>query len=180
MEKRKTPSTLIIKIILWVIIFYSALALIYHVRWFIPALKNNIVMNVPLGEAPILWFTFQALSDILFVCNGVLLLNIFRKYNNDKFFDISSIKVFNVSIASCIILAFFGFIKTFVNNFKEVHFDQWQSFESITNLAFRSFTNLLVFREPQTILLLMAIILWVVKQFTRQALVIKKENESFI
>ena len=91
-----------------------------------------------------------------------------------------SLKVFNVVIASCIGLALLGAIQTVVNNFYEVHFTQWTSLVSVTNLAFRSFTRLLVLREPQTMYFLLAIILWAVRQFVSKALVIKNENEAFV
>jgi hypothetical protein len=62
----------------------------------------------------------------------------------------------------------------------KVRLQQWTSPVSIANLALRSFTRLLILKEPQTMYFLLAIILWSVKQFVAKALIIKHENESFV
>jgi hypothetical protein len=111
---------------------------------------------------------------------GGLLIRLINKYNRTGFFDEESLKVLNGVILSCIGLALLGAIQTVVNNFYEVHFDQWTSLESFANRLFRAFTRLLILREPQTMYFLLAIILWAVKQFVSRALVIKSENEAIV
>ena len=83
-------------------------------------------------------------------------------------------------IFACLGLGALGAAKTVMNNFSEVHTMEWTSLVSILNLVLRSFTRLLIINSPQTVYLLLAAILWVVKQFVITALEVKRENESFI
>lgn len=180
MSKTEHSKTILIRVILWGTIYFSGLALIYYVRWFIPFLMNKTANVVPPDMIPVLWFIIQICSNLIFLIVGFLFLGIFRRYRKTGFFDTGSINAFNIVIICCVGLAIMGAIQTIANNFYEVHLNEWTSFESIANLLFRSFTRLLVFREPQTMYFLMALILWSVKQFVAKALVIKAENESFV
>lgn len=180
MSKTQISSLIPIKVVLWGAIFFSAEALVYYVRWLIPFLNNKTANVVPLGKMPLLWFIVQIFENIIFLVVGGLLIRLVNKYRRMGFFDEGSLKVLNAVILSCIALALLGVIQTIANNFYEVHFDQWTSLESFANLAFRSFTRLLILREPQTLYFLLAIILWAVKQFVTKALVIKNENEAFV
>lgn len=180
MSKKQISSLTFIKIVLWGAIFFSAEALVYYFRWFVPFLKNETTNVVPFGKMPLLWFVVQIFQNIIFLVVGGLLIRLVNKYRRTGFFDEESLKVLNGVILSCIGLALLGAIQTVANNFYEVHFDQWTSFQSFGNLLFRSFTRLLILREPQTMYFLLAIILWAVKQFVSRALVIKSENEAIV
>ena len=176
----KISNLILIKIVLWGAIYFSALALVYHVRWFIPFLLNNAANVVPSDQMPFLWFIVQISKNIIFIVVGLFLVKLFKKYQQTGFFDMESIKVFNVVIISCIGLGLLGAIQTISNNLYEVHFNDWTSLEAIANLMLRSYTRLLIFKEPQTLYVLLAIILWSVKQFVSKALIIKYENEAFV
>lgn len=180
MSKAKISNLTLIKIVLWGAIYFSALALVYHIRWFFPFLLNNTADVVPSDQMPFLWFIAQIIKNIIFIVVGLFLVKLFKKYQQTGFFDMESLKVFNVVIISCLGLGLLGAIQTFSNNFYEAHFNDWTSLEAIVNLVFRSFTRLLIFKEPQTLYVLLAIILWSVKQFVAKALIIKNENEAFV
>lgn len=167
--------------VLWVTVYFSSLALVYHIRWFIPFLNNTSNHYVvPADEVPLAWFTVQICSNLIFLYISWLLLRLFKKFRQAGYFDSSSIVVLNRIIFSCLGLAVLGAIKIVINNFSEVHFSEWTSTVSTANLFIRSFTRLLVFNSPQTIYLLLAAILWAVKQFAVTALEVKKENELYI
>jgi len=171
----------LIKLVLWATIYFSGLALVYHTRWFIPFLLNNSNHAVvPGNEIPFVWFTTQICSNLIFLLVSGLLIRLFREYQRTGYFNKGSLKVFNGIILSCLGLATLGAAKTIVNNFSELHFSEWTSLVSIANLVLRSFTRLLIINSPQTIYLLLAAILWAVKQFVTRALEVKQENESFI
>jgi hypothetical protein len=180
MSKVKISNLTLIKIVLWGAIYFSTLAFVYHIRWFIPFLLNNTANRVPTDQMPLLWFIVQISKNIIFITVGLFLVKLFRKYQRTGFFDKESLKVFNVVIISCVGLGLLGAIQTISNNFYEVHFNDWTSIEAIANLMFRSFTELLIFKEPQTLYILLAIILLAVKQFVSKALIIKNENEAFV
>ncbi|MVT41603.1 hypothetical protein GO495_13510 [Chitinophaga oryziterrae] len=180
MRKVMFSKIFLIKIVLWATIFFSAQALIYHIRWFIPFLNHQTTPTLFADKMPMLWFIVQICSNSIFLIVGLLLLNLFRKYQRTGFFDKQTLRVFNAIIYSCLGLALLGIIQTIANNLYEVHLQQWTSTVSVANLALRSFTTLLIFKEPQTMYFLLAIILWSVKQFVTKALIIKHENESFV
>ena len=180
MFKSKISNLTLVKIVLWGAIYFSALALVYHIRWFIPFLLNNTVNVVPTDQMPFLWFIVQISKNIIFIIVGLFLVKLFKKYQQTGFFDKECLKVFNVVIISCIGLGLLGAIQTVSNNFDEVHFNDWTSIEGIANLMIRSFTRFLIINEPQTLYVLLAIILWSVKQFVYKALIIKNENEAFV
>jgi len=180
MSKRQISFISLIKMALWAAIFFSTEALVYYIRWFVPFLNRQVANVVPPGKVPLLWFTTQICNNIILVIVGVLLIRLFNKYKKTGFFDSESLRVFDGVILSCIGLAILGAIQTIGNNFYEVHFNQWISVGAITNGLFRSFTTLLILREPQTMYFLFAIILWAIKQFVTKALVFKNENEAFV
>lgn len=180
MSNPKTFKLIFIRILLWSIIFYSSLALIYHIRWFIPYVQTSITYIVPADKLPSVWFVVQICTNVIFLITGYLLIRLFSRYQRIGFFDRQSLKVFDGMILSCIVLAALGVIQIISDNFSELHINEWTSVESTINLLFRSFTRLLIFREPQTMYLLMAAILWAVKQFASKAIFVKNENEAFI
>lgn len=180
MKNSKKLNQALIKSVLGIILFYSVLALVYHIRWFVPYLLNHTSDVVPAGQLPLLWFVLQILNNLIFIIVALFLQRLFRNYNQAGYFDHKSLKVFNVVIISCLLLGLSGALQTVVNNFSEVHFDEWNSLAGIANLMFRTVTQLLIFKEPQTMYLLLAIVLWTVKQFVNKALFIKAENEAFV
>lgn len=180
MSRTKISSFIFIKAVLSGVIFFSALALVYHIRWFIPFLQNKTNFVIPNEQVSIIWYVVQICSNLIFLFVSFLLIKLFKKYQQTGFFDEESLRVFDAVIMFCIVLALLGSVLTVYNNFYEIHFNQWTSFESVSNLIFRSFTRLLIFKEPQTMYFLLAIILWAVKQFVLKALFIKKENEAFV
>ena|SRR5688500_15357427 len=180
MSRTKTSRLIFIKAILWGAIFFSALALVYHIRWFIPFLQSKTNFVIPNEQVSIVWYVVQIGSNIIFLLISYLLMKLFKKYQQTGFFDTESLRVFDIVILSCIVLALFGSVLTVYNNYNEVHLEQWTTFTGVVNLISRSFTRLLVFKEPQTMYFLLAVILWAVKQFVSKALFIKKENEAFV
>jgi len=176
----KISKFILIKSVLWGTIFFSSLALMYHIRWFIPFLQNNTNGVVPDQQMPLTWFVVQICNNIIFLFVTIILFKLFTKYQQTGFFDSESLKAFDSVIISCILLALLSAVQAVSNNFYEVHFNQWTSVVSVSNLLFRSFTKLLIFQEPQTMYFLLAIILWAVKQFVSNAMIVKNENEAFI
>lgn len=170
----------LIKLALWSLILFSATALVYHTRWFIPFLNDRPTPVLFGDQLPALWFIVQICSNVIFLIVGILLLRLFRHYGQTGFFDRHALRAFDITIYCCFGLALLRVVQTVSNNFYEVQLEQWTSFAAIANLTFRSFTRLLVFKEPETLYFLLAIVLWVVKQFVSRALVIKRENESFV
>ena len=181
MDKLRISKLTLIKVVIWVTIYFSGLALIYHTRWFIPYLLDSSKHGtVPAGEVPLVWFTVQICNNLIFLYISWQLIRLFKKYQKTGYFGTESLDVFNGVILSCLALAILGAVKIITNNFNEVHISEWRSVVSIFNLFLRSFTRLLVLNSPQTIYLLLAAILWAVRQFVITALEVKKENESFI
>jgi len=181
MYEIRISKLVLIRLVLWVIVYFSSLALLYHIRWFISFLLNpDNHYVVPMNEIPSVWFIVQICSNLIFLYVSWLLVRLFRKYQQAGYFDSDSLTVLNGVIWSCLGLAFLGAVKIIINNFSEVHIGEWTSMVSIVNLFFRSFTRLLIFNSPQTIYLLLAAILWAVKQFVTRALEVKQENETFI
>ena len=181
MVKIRFSKLTLVKVVLWVIIYFSALALIYHTRWFIPYLfNNNNHADVPTNEVPLVWFTVQICTNIIFLYVSFLLMRLFRRYRQTWYFDTGSLKVLDGVIISSLGLAILGAFKIVITNFSEVHIGEWTSIEAVSNLMLRSFTRMLVFESPQTIYLLLSMILWAVKQYVSSALAVKKENELFI
>jgi len=170
----------ILTLLLWAILIYSGMALIYHIRWFIPYLVKNQSAVVPEKQVPLIWFIVQICNNSAFIYIGWQLIRLFRKYNLTGYFDKESLKVFKTTIVLCIVLAITGAVQTVAANFNEVHFNEWNSAESIANLFFRSFTLLLVLHEPQSLFILLALMLFAVREFVIRAIYIKNENESFI
>jgi hypothetical protein len=180
MNKKQFSSISPVRLVLWAAIFFSAEALVYYIRWFIPFLRGKTANVVPLGNIPLLWFIIKIVENIIFLVVAGLLIRLINKYKTTGFFDEESLKVLNGVILSCIGLALLGAVQTVANNFYEVRFEQWTSLTSFAHLAFRSFTRLLILREPETMYFLLAIILWAVRQFVSKALVIKNENEAIV
>lgn len=180
MNPKKTTPLVFIKVVLLAIVYFSGLALVYHVRWFIPFLKDNNSSVSQDENISVVWYVVQICSNIIFIVVSLALLRLFRRYQKSGFFDSESLKVFDTIIFSCLMLALLSSVLTVYNNFTEVHAEDWTTFSAVVNLLFRSFTRLLVFREPQTMYLLLAMILWAVKQFVTKALIFKNENEAFV
>jgi hypothetical protein len=180
MKKERFPSQGLIRLALWAAIFFSAEALIYYLRWFVPYLHHRTAGVVPPGNIPLLWFIIKIVDNSIFLTVGGLLIRLINKYYRTGFFDEESLKVLNGVILSCIGLALLGAVQTVANNFYEVHVDQWTSPQGFANRIYRVFTRLLIFREPETMYFLLAIILWAVRQFVSKALVIKSENEAIV
>lgn len=180
MNQTKSPSLIWITIVLWGVIYFSSLALVYHIRWFIPFIKDNQNFVIQNEQVSVVWYIVQICSNIIFILVGFSLIRLFKNYQKAGFFDLESLKVFDTIIISCFVLALLSSMLTVYNNYKEVHVEDWTTLAGILNLVFRSFTRLLVFKEPQTMYLLLAIILWAVKQFVTKALVLKNENEAFV
>ena len=156
------------------------MALVYHLRWFIPFLKSNTNVVLPNEQVSVVFFVVQISGNIIFTLVSFLLMQLFDKYQKTGFFDTRSVKVFDIVITCCVVLALSGSILTVYNNYNQVHIEDWTTFAGVVNLLFRSFTNVLVFNEPQTMYVLLALVLWAVKQFVAKALILKKENEAFV
>jgi hypothetical protein len=148
------------KLILWGAICFSTIALMYNIRWFIPFLINNIAYVVPNGQSP-------------------LIIKLLRRYQQVGFFEKECIVVFQKIIMCCVVLAILGILKLGFSNYNDVQIGQLNMVSGF-NSFIRFFINILVFKEPQTMYLLIATMLWVVKQFVTKAIFVKAENEKFI
>jgi hypothetical protein len=95
MRIAKKSNITLISIVLWAAISFSTLALVYHVRWFIPFLQGEIAAVVPPDHIPFIWFLVRICSNIIFLIVGFLLVKLFRKYRKTGFFDEGSLKVFD-------------------------------------------------------------------------------------
>lgn len=177
-EKASIPKAL--NIVLLGIIFFSALGLIFHIRWLIASLSDNTYYAIPTGQIPILWFFVQISSNIIFLYVGYLLFMLLKKYKKAGFFGNDCLKVFNAIILSCIILAALGAIQFAANNFQEIQNTKWNSVETIFNGVLRISVRFFVINNPQTMYLLLAVTLWAVKHFAIKAIEIKSENETII
>ncbi len=180
MEMTKSRQLLLIKMIVAVIMFYSSLALVFHIRWFVHYLITGIPGTVPPEQVPAVWFARQILSNSIFLFVSYQLINLFTRYQKNNFFDLSALKTFNIVIVSCVFLAGLEAVQIISNNLSQLHLEDWTTLNACVNLLFRTFTIFLVIRDSQTMFLLLAIILWVVKQFVSKALFVKSENDSFI
>jgi hypothetical protein len=179
MGKTKSKNTIFIQSILWGAIFFSTIALIYHVRWFIPFLTNKISYVVPNEQLPLIWFLVQICNNLIFLFVAYLLIKLFNKFQKTGYFDKECIVVLDRIIFSCIGLAILGVIKLGFSNYNDIQVSEINEASEL-NLLIRFFTNILVLKEPQTMYLLIASILWTVKQFVNNAIFVKRENEKFI
>lgn len=180
MSQFKISKLTFIKIVLWCVVFFSGVALMYNIRWFIPFLQDKTVFIVPDGQTPFIWFLVQICNNIIFLFAGYSLIRLFNKYKKTGFFDGKSLKVFDGVIISCIGLAVLGVLKLAFSNLNDIQLDSFNSIQSSLSLSARFLTNIILVKEPQTMYILLAIILWTVKQFVTKALFIKTENESFV
>ena len=179
MGKTNFPKPSFIKFILWGAIFFSATALIYHIRWFVPFLTTKISYVVPNGQSPLIWFLVQICNNLIFLFVGYLLIKLFSKFQQTGFFDKECIVVLDRITISCIGLAILGVIKLGFSNYNDIQVSEINPVSGL-NSFIRFLTNILVFKEPQTMYLLLATILWTVKQFVNKAIFVKIENEKFI
>jgi hypothetical protein len=108
-----------------------------------------------------------------------LLIKLFNKFQKTGYFDKECIVVLDRIIFSCIGLAILGVIKLGFSNYNDIQVSEIKEVSEL-NLFIRFFTNILVLKEPQTMYLLIASILWTVKQFVNNAIFVKRENEKFI
>ena len=179
MGKTNFKNTIFIKSILWGAIFFSTMALIYHIRWLIPFLTNKISYVVPNGQLPLIWFLVQICNNLIFLFVAYLLIKLFNKFQKTGYFDKECIVVLDRIIFSCTGLAILGVIKLGFSNYNDIQVSEIKEVSEL-NLFIRFFTNILVLKEPQTMYLLIASILWTVKQFVNNAIFVKRENEKFI
>jgi hypothetical protein len=179
MGKTNFPKPIFIKLILWGAMFFSATALIYHIRWFVAFLTTKISYVVPNGQSPLIWFLVQICNNFIFLFVGYLLIKLFSKFQQTGFFDKECIVVLDRITISCIGLAILGVIKLGFSNYNDIQVSEINPVSGL-NSFIRFLTNILVFKEPQTMYLLLATILWTVKQFVSKAIFVKIENEKFI
>jgi len=179
MGKTSISKPLFIKSLLWGAIIFSATALIYHIRWLITFLTDNISYVVPNGQTPLIWFLVQICNNMIFLFVGYLLIKLFSKFQKTGFFDKGCIGVLNRIIIACIGLAILGIIKLGFSDYNDTQLYDVNVVSGLTTFI-RFFTNIIIFKEPQTMYLLLAIILWTVKQFVSNAIFVKAENEKFI
>jgi hypothetical protein len=92
MSNLKISKFILIKSVLWGTIFFSALALVYHIRWFIPFLQNNTSGVVPDQQMPFIWFVVQICNNIIFLLVTIILFKLFTKYQQTGFFDSECLK----------------------------------------------------------------------------------------
>ena len=178
--KKLMQGNFLIALIGWGAVLLSAEALIYYTRWFIPLLTGHHSFVAPPVNIPELWFIGKIASNAIFLWVGVLLLRLYTKYRRSGYFEKGSADILNKVIVACLALAFIGFVQTICENADALHINQWTSLWAVANSLWRFFTHLIVLREPQTMYLLLAAIVWGIKQFVSQALNVKRENELII
>lgn len=141
---------------------------------------NSVVNQVPDGQSPIVWFMVQICSNLIFIYVGYALIRHFNRFHKTGFFEKSSFKVFNTIIFSCISLGILAIIKLAFSNFYPLPLEEYNSLWGTINLVTYLLIDTVTFKEPQTMYLLIGIVLWTVKQFTLKAIAIKSENEEII
>ena len=161
-------------------VLLSLQAIVYYIRWFIPFLTSHHSYILPPGKTGAVWFIVKILSNTIFLTVGILLLQLFTRLRADGFFGKESLRALDFLILSCLGLALLGFASTISDNISDLHFHEWSSPWAAVNRTYRFITHQFVLREPQTMYVLLAAILWAVRQFVEKALTVKKENESFI
>ena len=179
MEIFKISKMVILKFVLWVIMFFSGLSLVYLSHWFY---KFNIdpVKYKPMntgGILPNIWFPTQIMSYMVFLFVGYSLFRLFSKYKSTGYFGYENLKLFDYLIFACLLLAVLGAGQLAITNYYQMY-DHFASPIIYLN-AFARFCFKL-FDAPETLFLLLAMVLWAVKQFVGKALEIKSENEKFI
>ena len=180
MDTQKSSKINLIRLILWLVILLSSSAIIYHTRWLIPYLLNSAHHRVPTGQSPLFWFITQIGSNIIFLYVGYLLVRLFNNYQKQGYFDKHSLKVFDHVMFSSLGLALLSVIRVAFSDFYLLTLNEYNSIEGVLNLLTILILDTLTFKEPQTMYVLLAIIMWVVKQFIIKALSFKRENEAFI
>lgn len=170
----------LIKLTLWAVILLSSSAIIYHTRWMIPYILNSVDYRVPNGESPLIWFITQIGSNLIFLYVGYLLIRLFKNYQRQGYFEKDSLKVFDHVMLSCLGLALLTIIRLTFSNFYLLSLDEYISIKGILNLSVLLIIDTITFKEPQTMYILLALVMWVVKQFVTKALSLKRENEAFI
>jgi len=173
-------SSLLIGLIAVATVFLSLQAIVYYIRWFIPFLNSHHSYILPPGKTGAVWFLIKILSNMIFLTVGILLLRLFRQFRASGYFGKESLHALDFFILACLGLALLGFAQTIFDNISDLHFREWSSPWAAANRAYRFITHEFVLREPQTMYILLAAILWAVRQFVEKALTVKTENESFI
>lgn len=170
----------LIQLVLWSVILLSGSAIIYHTRWMIPYILNSVDYKVPNGQSPLIWFITQIGSNLIFLYVGHLLLRLFKNYQKQGYFEKDNLKVFDHVMFSCLGLALLTIIRLAFSDFYFLSLDEYNSIEGMINLSALLIIDTLTFKEPQTMYILLGLIMWVVKQFVTKALSFKSENEAFI
>ncbi len=163
---------------LWSLMAMSALALTYQLRWFFPFLwdyTNGFLTTVRLVE-----FIVQLASNSVYLLVCYLLISLLRRFKTIGYFDNSSLTVCKQIAWSCIGLGVLGSVMAIARNLSEVHWNDWTNFIAVANLGFRTVTQILFFKEPQTMYFLVGVLLFIIHDFTGKALAVRSENESFI
>jgi hypothetical protein len=107
-------------------------------------------------------------------------MRLFNKFQQVGYFDQECMRVLDKTIVCCIGLALLGLLKLTFSNYNDIDVSGDLTLQSSFNLFSRFVMNIIVFKEPQTMYLLLATILWTIKQFVKKAILVKSENEAFI
>ncbi|MCR9253664.1 MAG: hypothetical protein NXI20_24825 [bacterium] len=180
MHNKHLTKNNLIRLTLWLIIVLSGSAIIYHTRWLIPYLVNSMDNRVPTGQSPAFWFISQIGANIIFLYIGFLLLRTFSNYQKKGYFDKSSLRIFDQLMYSSLGLALLTIMRVAFSDFYLLSITDYFSIEGIVNFLAVLIIDTITFKEPQTVYILLAIIMWVMKQFMIKALSFKQENEAFI
>lgn len=178
--RKLNRGSILIGLIAVATILLSLQAIIYYVRWFVPFLNSHHSYIVPPGKTAIIWFVIKIITNTIFLIVGILLLKLYRQFRTSGYFGKESLRVLDFFVLSCLGLAILGLFQTICDNISDLHFNEWSSAWATANRIYRFITHQFVLRDPQTMYILLAAILWSVRQFVEKALTVKKENESFI
>lgn len=178
--RKLTRGSILIGFIAVATVLLSLQAIIYYIRWFIPFLNNHHSYIIPPGKTGAVWFIVQIISNSIFLTVGILLFKLFWRFRASGYFGKESLRVLDFFVLSSLGLAILGFFQTFSDNISNLHFSEWSSPWDAANRTYHFITHQFFLREPQTMYILLAAILWSVRLFVEKALTVKKENESFI
>lgn len=180
MDTSKFSKLNLIKLTLWGVILLSSSAVIYHTRWLIPYVLNSVEYRVPSGQVPLIWFISQIGFNLIFLYVGYILIRLFNNYQKQGYFEKDSLIVFDHVMFSCLGLALLSVIRLAFSDFYLLSLDEYNSFEGVLNLVALLMIDTVTLQEPQTMYILLALIMWVVKQFVIKAVSFKRENEAII
>lgn len=180
MKRSLFSSARMIQLFVWALCYLSLVSLVYHIRWYVPFLQRGAQFLVPSDQNPAIWFPAQILMNATYLFASVCLALFIRSYQRLGYLNLSSCRLIHGIIFSCLLLGMVGVVKTVVNNFEMIHWQDWAGVEAVLNLMLKSVVDLFFLKEPQTMYVLVGIALWVISQYVTRAVGYKEDSEAVI